>query len=68
VCYSPRIDQHTRVLYRLAQKLGRPMTKVADDLIRYGLDNLEAVYGKDLAVRLVEESAVAEDPAPRPQR
>lgn len=42
--YSPRIDQHTPVIYQLAKKLNKPMTVVADDLIRYGLENIEKLY------------------------
>ena len=62
MCYSPRIDQHTGTLYRLAQVLGKPMTQVADDLLRHGLDHLEAIYGDELAIRLTEEPVVYEEP------
>ena len=61
--YSPRIDQHTRQLYRLAQLLGKPMTRVADDLIRHGLENIEQLYGQELATRW-QEVKVAADPPP----
>jgi hypothetical protein len=71
MCYSPRIDQHTRTLYRLAHLLGKPMTGVADDLLRCGLDNLERIYGEELAakwaeIRVPDEgAALAEDPPSR---
>ena len=61
--YSPRIDQHTRQLYRLGQLLGKPMTRVADDLIRHGLENIEQLYGQELATRW-QEVKVAADPPP----
>jgi hypothetical protein len=54
MCYSPRIDQHTRELYRLAHLLGKPMTQVADDLLRHGLKNLETVYDQEIADRWAE--------------
>ena len=61
--YSPRIDKHTRQLYRLGQLLGKPMTRVADDLIRHGLENIEQLYGQELATRW-QEVKVAADPPP----
>lgn len=42
--YSPDISQHSPRLYQLGQHLGLPMTEVADQLIRHGLKNLEAVF------------------------
>ena len=42
--YSPKIDKHTPNIYRLAQALGKPMTKVADDLISFALVRLDSVY------------------------
>jgi len=64
--YSPRIDQHSRTLYRLGRALGKPMTKVADDLIKHGLDNIEQVYGQELADHWRQTAMVAEDlPPPR---
>jgi Fe2+ transport system protein FeoA len=68
VLYSPRIDQHTRQLYRLGQLLGKPMTVVADDLLKHGLAHIEEVYGQELATRWQEVKAVAEDPPPRLRR
>ena len=66
--YSPRIDQHTRQLYRLGQLLGKPMTRVADDLIRHGLENIEQLYGQELATRWQEVKTVAENPLPRSRK
>jgi hypothetical protein len=65
VLYSPRIDQHTRQLYWLGQLLGKPMTKVADDLLKHGLAHIEEVYGQELATRWQAVKTVAEDPQPR---
>ena len=65
--YSPRIDQHTRQLYRLGQLLGKPMTRVADDLLKHGLAHIEEVYGQDLATRW-QEVKVAADPPPRSRK
>ena len=65
--YSPRIDQHSFTLYRLGRLLGKPMTKVADDLLRHGLDNLETVYGRELVTRWQEAATVAEDPPTSPR-
>ena len=65
--YSPRIDQHTRQLYRLGQLLGKPMTRVADDLIRHGLENIEQLYGRELATHW-QEVKVAADPPPRSRK
>ena len=42
--YSPKIDQHTPVLYRLSRLIGKPMTKVADDLISFGFKSLKTIY------------------------
>ena len=42
--YSPKIDQHTPALYRLSRLIGKPMTKVADDLISFGFKSLKAIY------------------------
>ncbi len=42
--YSPKIDKHTPNLYRLSKAVGKPMTKVADDLISYGFEQLETIY------------------------
>ncbi len=42
--YSPKIDQHTPALYRLSRLVGKPMTKVADDLILFGFKHLKAIY------------------------
>ena len=66
--YSPRIAQHTRQLYRLGQLLGKPMTRVADDLIRHGLENIEQLYGQELATRWQEVKTVAADPPPRSRK
>jgi hypothetical protein len=45
--YSPKIDKHTPNLYRLAKAVGKPMTKVADELISYSLNNLKSIYQLD---------------------
>ena len=42
--YSPKIDQHTPALYRLSRLVGKPMTKVADDLISFGFKSLKTIY------------------------
>lgn len=42
--YSPKIDQHTPNLYRLSKAVGKPMTKVADELIAYGFKHLHTIY------------------------
>ena len=42
--YSPKIAQHTPALYHLARSVGKPMTKVADDLISFGFKHLKALY------------------------
>ena len=42
--YNPNITQHTPALYRLARCVGKPMTKVADDLISFGFKHLKAIY------------------------
>ena len=43
--YSPKIDKHTPTIYRLSKKLGKPMTKVADELIAYSIEHLNSIYG-----------------------
>lgn len=45
--YSPKIDKHTPTLYRLAQVTGKPMTKVADEVISYGFKHLNKIYELD---------------------
>lgn len=45
--YSPKIDKHTPNLYRLAKAVGKPMTKVADELISYSFNNLKSIYQLD---------------------
>ena len=42
--YNPKITQHTPALYRLARFVGKPMTKVADDLISFGFKHLKTIY------------------------
>ena len=42
--YSPNIDKHTPNLYRLAKAVGKPMTKVADELIAFSLNHLQTIY------------------------
>lgn len=42
--YSPKIDKHRPGLYRLAQEVGKPMTKVADDFISFAFERLDAIY------------------------
>ena len=45
--YSPKIDKHTPNFYRLAKAVGKPMTKVADELISYSFNNLKSIYKLD---------------------
>ncbi|WP_395373453.1 hypothetical protein [Marinicella sp. W31] len=50
--YSPNIDKHTPNLYRLAKAVGKPMTKVAVELISFSLNHLQTIYElneKDIA-------------------
>ena len=42
--YNPKITQHTPALYRLARCVGKPITKVADDLLSFGFKHLKALY------------------------
>ena len=42
--YSPKIDKHTPNLYRLSKATGKPMTKVADDLLSFSFKCLGAIY------------------------
>jgi len=42
--YSPKIDKHTPNLYRLSQEVGKPMTKVTDDLISFAFKHLDSIY------------------------
>ena len=58
--YSPKIDQHSPALYRLAKAVGKPMTKVADDLISYGFKCLRVVYA-DLDERQILKIIQQED-------
>jgi len=60
--YSPKIDQHTPALYRLAKAVGKPMTKVADDLILFGFKCLRAIY-EDLDERQILKIIQQEDEA-----
>ena len=41
---SPKIAKHTPRIYRIAQAVGKPMTKVADDLISFGYQHLKSIY------------------------
>ena len=43
--YSPKIAQHTPRIYRIARAVGKPMTRVADDLISFGYQHLKTIYG-----------------------
>lgn len=43
--YSPKIAKHTPKIYRISQIVGKPMTKVADDLISFGYQHLKSIYG-----------------------
>jgi hypothetical protein len=42
--YSPKIDKHTPKIYRISRAVGKPMTKVADDLISFGYQHLKCIY------------------------
>ena len=66
--YSPRIDQHTHQLYRLGQLLGKPMTRVADDLLKHSLAHIEDVYGRELATRWQAVKTMAADMPPRSRK
>lgn len=45
--YSPNIAKHTPIIYRISRAVGKPMTKVADDLISFGYLNLKSIYNID---------------------
>jgi len=62
--YSPDISQHSPRLYRLGRRYGVPMTKVADRLIAFGLQNLEAVFKGQQEDVTESARLVAEDPTP----
>ena len=42
--YSPKISKHSPRLYHLAKAVGKPMTRVADDLLEFGYRHLEQIY------------------------
>ncbi|MCU7919702.1 MAG: hypothetical protein KZQ95_15285 [Candidatus Thiodiazotropha sp. (ex Epidulcina cf. delphinae)] len=42
--YSPKITKHTPKIYRISRAVGKPMTKVADDLISFGYQHLKSIY------------------------
>lgn len=42
--YSPKIEKHTPKIYRISRAVGKPMTKVADDLISFGYQHLKSIY------------------------
>jgi hypothetical protein len=42
--YSPKIDKHTPKIYQISRVVGKPMTKVADDLISFGYQHLKSIY------------------------
>jgi hypothetical protein len=62
--YSPDISQHSPRLYRLGRCYRRPITKMADRLIAFGLERLEEVFGPAPVDPAEEARLVAEDPAP----
>ena len=45
IMYSPKIAKHTPRIYRIARAVGKPMTRVADDLISFGYLHLKSIYG-----------------------
>src|SRR5476651_1126585 len=62
--YSPDISQHSPRLYRLGRRFNQPMTRVADRLIAFGLQRLEAVFKGQREDVTESARLVAEDPAP----
>ena len=44
IMYSPKADKHTPKIYRISRVVGKPMTKVADDLITFGYQHLKCIY------------------------
>lgn len=42
--YSPQIAKHTPRIYRVSRVVGKPMTRVADDLISFACQHLKSVY------------------------
>jgi hypothetical protein len=44
IMYSPKIAKHTPKIYRISRAVGKPMTKVADDLISFGYQHLKSIY------------------------
>jgi len=52
--YSPKIAKHTPKIYRISRAVGKPMTKVADDLISFGYQHLKSIYG-DIDDKEIEE-------------
>ena len=52
--YSPKIAQHTPRIYRIARAVGKPMTRVADDLSSFGYQHLKTIY------RDIEDEQISE--------
>lgn len=62
---QPYISQHSPRLYRLGKHYGKPMMKLADQLIAYGLSRLDDVFPDKPASEmetLGAESSVTEKP------
>lgn len=54
IMYSPKIAQHTPKLFRISRAVGKPMTKVADDLISFSYQHLKSIY-RNMDEREIEE-------------
>jgi hypothetical protein len=58
--YSPKIAKHPPRIYRISRAVGKPMTKVVDDLISFGYQHLKSIYG-DIDDEAIEEILRTED-------
>jgi hypothetical protein len=59
--YSPKINKHTQKIYRISRAFGKPMTKVADDLISFGFQHLKSIY-VDIDDLVIEKSCTLNMP------
>jgi hypothetical protein len=60
--YSPKIDKHTPKIYRISRAVGKPMTRVADDLISFGYQHLKSIYENIDDVEIEKIMSVEYDP------
>jgi hypothetical protein len=60
--YSPKIDKHTPKIYRISRIVGKPMTKVADDLITFSYQHLKCIYENIDDVEIEKIMRVEYDP------